>query len=337
MATKHKNIKRLIHRCLEELNATIKIAKATCLKDALITLRAKLDIQVMNYNGFQESEAVKNRLLKKHEIMIKYFEKSFKDFIEKYDYDRPLPNSDPELENCIWLCWWQGLEQAPELVKKCIESIKNNAGNHKVIIITEDNYKNYVNIPEWAEEKKNKRIISRTHYSDILRLSLLAEHGGMWLDATFFCSDFALEEYFKYPVWSIKRPDYGHCSVACGYFATYALQCHKEERWIFATIRDFFLHYWIINDKQIDYLTLDYMIVLAQKKDYRIKKAFSQIAPNNPCCDELYKILGKPFDENIWQELKKETSLFKLTWKQEFPKKQNGQDTFYAKLLVGKL
>lgn len=337
MAFGHKNIKRIMERCLEELNATKEIAKVTSLMDGLDTLRAKLDIQVMNYNGFLEPTTVRNRLMKKHKVMLDYYEKTFGDFFEIYDYNRPLPVNNSKHNECIWVCWWQGLDNAPDLVKVCIESITKNAGNHRVIVITDDNYKEYVNIPEWIEEKKNSGIISRTHYSDILRLSLLAEYGGMWLDATFFCSDNKLEEYFSHHVWSIKRPDYAHSSVASGYFATYSLQCHIEERWIFATIRDFFLHYWKINDKQIDYLTLDYMIVLAQKKDSRIGEAFKRIIPNNPCCDELYKVLGDPYEEELWQMLKQETSLFKLTWKQEFPKKKDGHDTFYAKLLDGTL
>lgn len=40
------------------------------------------------------------------------------------------------------------------------------------------------------------------------------------------------------------------------------------------TIRDFFLHYWKNNDTMVDYLMVDYMIVLAQKYDARIKKNF---------------------------------------------------------------
>ena len=83
----------------------------------------------------------------------------------------------------------------------------------------------------------------------------------------------------------------------------------------------------------IDYLFFDYLIVLAQKKDSRIAEVFRTIEPNNPDCDELVKILGEPFDEAKWNTIKKDTYLFKLTWKQEFPLQKNGQDTFYAKLL----
>ena len=230
----HRSIKRIVHRCMEELDATRKIAKVTSLKEALETFRAKIDIQIMNHNGYYENEARKKHLLKKHDIMIRYYEKTFGDFLETYDYNhgnQELPKS--EYADCIWICWWQGLNQAPDLVKVCVNSIKRNAGNHRVIVLTEDNYKQYVDIPAWVEEKKNKGIITRTNYSDLLRLSLLAKHGGMWIDSTFFCTQPVLDDYFHYPLWSIKRPDYFHASIASGYFAGYSLACNVNHKSVF--------------------------------------------------------------------------------------------------------
>ena len=183
------------------------------------------------------------------------------------------------------------------------------------------------------EQKYKAGIISRTHYSDLLRLSLLAQHGGVWLDATFYCSAPCIEEYFRMPLWSVKRPDYSHISAACGGFATYSLGCSYDNRWVFATIRDFVLHYWQENDMLIDYLMLDYLIVLAQRKDPRIAELFGSIVPNNPRCDDLGNVLAEPFDVRQWAQLKENTALFKLTWKQQFPRQKDGQSTFFGKLL----
>lgn len=327
-------VKRIVHRCCEEVDATKKISSVMSPKEGIETFRAKIDMRIMNHNGGYENKTRKNHLLRKHDIMIRYYEKTFGDFLKTYDYAHTDANyQKSKYSNCIWVCWWQGLENAPDIVKACIESIQKNAGNHPVIVLTDENYKQYVTIPRWVEEKRSKGIITRTNYSDLLRLSLLAEHGGMWLDATFFCTDPVLDSYFQKPLWSIKRPDYFHASAACGYFAGYSLACNESNRFVFATIRDFFLNYWKNNNTMVDYLMVDYMIVLAQKYDRRIAEEFAKIEPNNSKCDELVKVLGKPYDENKWQELKKETSLFKLTWKQKYMSEANGETTFYKYLI----
>lgn len=158
----------------------------------------------------------------------------------------------------------------------------------------------------------------------------------MWLDSTFFCID-SLDPYFNEPLWTIKRPDYGHASVACGYFAGYSYACNEDNRFIFATARDFFLNYWKFNDTMVDYLMVDYMVKLAQIYNHNIAKAFEKVVPNNPNCDELGKFLKLPYDEGKWKEIKKDTRLFKLTWKQKFPLEINGKPTFYKYLIEEKL
>lgn len=161
------------------------------------------------------------------------------------------------------------------------------AGGHEVIVITDENLSQYVNIPEWVLEKVRTGIMSRTHLSDLLRLSLLAEHGGMWLDATFFCAG-PVADYLDLPIWSIKRPDYLHASVACGMFANYSLECDGSHRRVFATLRDYYLEYWLQSDELIDYLLTDYLIVLAQRHDPSVAAAFASVESNNPRCDDPY-------------------------------------------------
>ncbi len=330
------DIKRIIKRATEEVKEVIELLRYSSLKETYITVLAMIDIRILSRNGYQETTRKINHLQLKHKVLLNYLTKKYRDYYENYDYCKALSN-DENMEDCIWICWWQGIDKAPELVKKCIESIKRNAGNHKVIIITDYNYSEYVKFPNWLEEKRKRGVISRTHFSDILRLELLAEHGGLWLDSTFLCVSNNFDTYFNQNVWSIKRPDYAHCSVACGYFANFSLACKYESRRIFVVIRDYLLDYWKKNDTIIDYLLTDYLIVLAQKNCAEVANAFEKIAPNNPCCDNLSSLLGKPYDEHVWKELKEDTSLFKLTWKHEFPLKKNEKDTFYCKLLSGSL
>lgn len=327
----------ILHRSLEEMKATRDVAKAISWRAALITFRAKIDIQIMNRNGYQESEARKNRLLKKHKIMLDFLDKMFKPFWDKYNFTKSMPETNPNLRNKIWICWWQGLENAPEIVKACVESIKRNAGNCEIIIITDKNYKDFVEFPDWLEEKRRTGIINRTIYSDLLRMNILSTYGGLWIDSTFFCKEKCFDQYMNLPLWSIKRPDYFHASVACGYFANYSLGCTYENRWVYKVMKDCLFYYWQHNDILFDYLLTDYVIVLAQKHIKDIDQMFKGIAPNNKNCDELFKVLGQPYDENTWKRISADTALYKLTWKQSFPKEVNGKETFYGKIIDGTL
>ena len=307
MANKHNSFKRILHRCLEEVKASCDVAKVISVKAAVVTFWAKIDIQIMNRNGFKEPESVKNRLMRKHQIMIDFLEDKFKDYWKNYKVQESMPDCDEKLRNKIWICWWQGIDNAPEIVKACVNTIKRNAGEYEVIVITDDNYKNYVQFPDWLEEKRKKGIISRTIY------------------------------YMKMPLWSIKRPDYLHCSIASGYFANYSLGCDYKHRYVYAVVRDFLYNYWKHYDRLIDYLLTDYAIVLSQKHVKKVAEAFEQIKPNNKYCDELYKVLGQPYNEELWKKICKDTVLYKLTWKQSFAKEVDGKPTFYGMMIDGKL
>ena len=339
MANGHNNVKRIVRRVGEELRATRAIAAETTWPEALNTLRAKLDIQIMSRNGFKEPPAVRARLMRKHETLLKYMESRFGDFYNSYDYDGALPPSDPSLEGKVWMCWWQGEDKAPEIVRACIDSVRKNAGGHEVIVVTEDNMGDFVRIPDWVLEKVKDGVITRTNLSDLLRLSLLAEHGGLWLDATFFCCRHLDDMVFSAPIWTIKRPDYLHASIASGHFAGYSLACAPEGRRFFATVRDFFLEYWRRSESMVDYLLVDYCIVEAQRHalgpdgDF-----FAVVKPNNARCDDLQGMLNEAYSQEAWNQLCAETGLFKLTWKQSFKKSTpDGERTFYGVLVDGDL
>lgn len=332
MSVNHMNLKRISHRMREEFVSTVEVAKVLGIKSAFETFRGKVDIQIMVHNGHIEYLWIKRHLIKKHEAMNAYFTKKFTEVTDKRIQAINIPRQDENYKDCIWICWWQGLENAPEIVKKCVTSIQKHAGNHKIIIITDENYMDFVSFPTWIEEKYQRGIITKTHLSDLLRISLLAQYGGVWLDSTFFCIG-DLEPYFEMPVWSIKRPDYRHVSVACGEFANYSFGCTSEYRKVFAILREYLLDYWKQYDYIIDYLFLDYLIVLARKQNAYVDQAFAKIAPNNKNCDELLKVLGTVYNSEDWESLKENTTLFKLTWKADFQKNINGKITYFGKML----
>ena len=336
MSANHMNLKRISHRIKEELGSTIEVAKVVGIKGAFATFRGKVDIQIMVHNGHIEYPRIKKHLMQKHEAMNAYFEKMFTEMTAERIGALDIPKQDENYKDCIWICWWQGLENAPEIVKRCVASIQKHAGHHKIIMITDENYKEFISFPMWIEEKYKRGIITKTHLSDLLRISLLARYGGVWLDSTFFCTG-DLEPCFKTPIWSIKRPDYRHVSVSCGEFANYSFGCTSEYRKVFAILREYLLAYWKQYDYMIDYLFLDYLIVLARKQNSCVDQAFAKIPSNNKNCDELLKVLGIVYNSEDWENLKENTTLFKLTWKTDFQKVIDGKSTYLGKMLGGEL
>ena len=89
------------------------------------------------------------------------------------------------LNKTIWLLWLQGWDNAPWLVKEVAKSWQLNNPDWKIRLLTNQNIKFYINDIDYIYDK-NKNI-SEQAKSDIIRLSLLKNHGGVWVDATMLC------------------------------------------------------------------------------------------------------------------------------------------------------
>lgn len=97
----------------------------------------------------------------------------------------------------IWLFWWQGYDKMPPIVSSCIKSVQRHSNGHEVVLITHNNLKDYTDISDALWNKFYNGSITITHFSDIARFNLLKNHGGLWVDATMFCTDDFNDEYFK--------------------------------------------------------------------------------------------------------------------------------------------
>ena len=96
-----------------------------------------------------------------------------------------LPDKDIHKgEDIIWICWLQGKENAPDIIKCCLNSVKENSRDFLVKIINESNLDSYVTLPDYIIRKWKQGIIPNALFSDLIRLELLIKYGGLWLDST---------------------------------------------------------------------------------------------------------------------------------------------------------
>lgn len=82
----------------------------------------------------------------------------------------------------IWQYWAQGYDNVPELIRICLDSVERYKGNYTIIRLTDNNLKEYIDIPDQIYRKRDKFGIA--FFSDLLRCALLTTYGGVWLDAT---------------------------------------------------------------------------------------------------------------------------------------------------------
>ena len=83
----------------------------------------------------------------------------------------------------IWSCWLQGREHAPWLVEKCLASWEQRNPGWELRCLDQHSLPRYVDFPDLGGKR-----ITRTSFSDIARILLLNEFGGVWVDATTFCN-----------------------------------------------------------------------------------------------------------------------------------------------------
>jgi len=85
----------------------------------------------------------------------------------------------------IWIMWWQGIDEAPDLVKQCYASWKKYNSNWKIIFLDENNLAEYLNLRDIIDI--NRQDITIQKIANLVRMNLLARYGGVWADSTCFC------------------------------------------------------------------------------------------------------------------------------------------------------
>ena len=227
---------------------------------------------------------------------------------------------------------------APELVKKCIYSIKKHCSNYKVAVITLYNVEQYISIPKYIYDKLEQKCISYTHFSDFVRFALLNKYGGMWIDSTFYLTRDIPEYYFEKAIFSAgkQQEPYDRRGV-----------CISKYRWItsfigsgytdnplFEFVEKIFLLYIKNEQYFIDYLLIDYFIYIAYQNSDIIKKEIDDIPDNNMEFGWLFHKMNSKFNENEYKKkLDGDTFAFKLSHKKKWKYRKSGNNTYYSYFL----
>lgn len=256
-------------------------------------------------------------------------ERKYKKYLTQFNEN--YTETEHKGANKIWTCWFQGLDEAPIIVKKCVESVRINNPDKEVVVITANNLHDYVRFPEYIEEKWKRGIITHTHMTDLLRLELLIKYGGTWIDATVFCSSSNIPSYFfdsDLFFYQLLKPGRDGNGI---YLSSWFISAKTNNKILMAT-QKLCYEYWKENDTMWDYFLLhDFLsIVLEYYPD-----DWDKIVPRDNAAPHMLLLrLFDEYNEEVWKAISEQTPFHKLTYKFELKEKRQ-DNTYYKKIVIG--
>ena len=262
----------------------------------------------------------------------KYFDyriKIIKTFVRRLRKEANIDKIDNEIiekstkfPKIIWVLWQQGEAQMPETVRASMKTIKDFAKRSgcEFHFLTDENLHSYISIPKDIIEKNKNKQLSSAAFADIVRASLLFEHGGIWMDATLFVSPYATLEMFEGDFFSLNHPPIHKDKIerAIGDFkwSSFFL-AGKRGKTYFKHIRDLFVYFVRKYPVFIQYLMIDYFIL----SEYELNDAFKALVDGLPILASAERVwflrdhANDLFDANVWEEVLKTTPIMKTTYK----------------------
>lgn len=253
---------------------------------------------------------VKNELSKikeREDFVYKKLNKKYEKIINSSNY-KYIKNNE---SNYIWICWLQGYDNAPNIVKSCINSIKKEFPEKEIIIITNENIDKYITFPSYVIKNFKDGKMGFAHYSDLIRTELLCNYGGIWIDSTVLCTSDSIKnilnenDFFVFKSMDLNRTK-DQTIVASSWFI---YSKYKEEPIMMLT-RDLLYAYWNDFDYLMDYFLFHIMFTMSTK---RYAEEWEEMSTyNNHSPHVLMFELNKKYTKNRWEEIKQISPIHKL-------------------------
>ena len=231
--------------------------------------------------------------------------------------------------NIVWFCWLQGLEQAPPVVKVCYDSLRRQLTDREIKVIDAENWKEYVRLPEYIVEKWQKKQIPNPHFTDLIRLQLLIQHGGTWIDSTVLCTGLTPQNEKQTKsfldadlfLFQYTQPESNQWGGTGNWFIT---ACTNNE--LLLVLRDMLFVYWKEYDCVVDYFI--FHLFFSMLRDMYPEKIAAMPYGYAGNSVGLGYHLGSKYKAEKWERLTNNVAFHKLTYnvRKEVLK---GKDNYY--------
>lgn len=272
----------------------------------------------------QSVKDIYSKLLKIVEpILIKRYTQLMKKKIE--EYRKKCLNH--QRKRIIWFCWLQGIDNAPRIVKACYRSLEQNITDREIKVIDIDNWKEYVELPNYIINKWEKGLIPAALFSDLLRLELLIKYGGTWIDSTVLCTGFKdsyikLQDYLDADLFLFQYTKQGSIPVSISnWFIT---ACSNNV--LLIVLREMLYAYWKDYECTLDY----YIFHLFFSELSKVYPEEILAMPYGQSMNSLVIMhhLGEKFNQEKWDRLTQKVSFHKLAFRVSKEVKEDKENYF---------
>lgn len=269
--------------------------------------------------------------IKMQQSILSFLKSKYSNEIEQVVERLSSLNPEPVVKPNIWQCWWQGTKSLEGITKICTNSVNYYSGDYSVIFLSWDNYNKYVDIPDIIIRKHKDGKISLTELTDIMRMNLLFQNGGLWIDTTMLVTKQISKDDIELPFYTCKEECRDHSYVSDYRWNTSCIGGQKNNP-LFGFVAKMFEVYWTHENELIDYYLFDYLIELGYEHLESIRKEIDDLPFNNPNKHLMQQKLNEKYNESEWTQLLNGTKFFKLSRKVEYQDEIDGHRTFYKYL-----
>ncbi len=277
---------------------------------------------------------------RKTDWLDRYVEQNYGEIIDVHTKSASQDNERELGDRRIWVFWGQGENNMPLLIRACYNQLVSL--NERVTLITKANISEFLDIPEVIYHKVERGTISWAHFSDIIRTSLLARYGGVWMDATVWTTrPFPFEELGDLAFYSVN----GKVAVNN---RTVRFWTSFEWNWsgwcLYANYKNDLLYSFVsqmlINLAQreqylLDYVLIDYLIYYACRKFPGVGEAMNEC--NKIECsyrNRLAELMNCRYNEDEYNNLISTDYIFKLSFRSNYKcSTQAGETTYFGTLI----
>ena len=274
----------------------------------------------------------KKRLFNVTNVKIKesiFEQNAYKKLLRKYSYaleKKSETKEQSQYNKTIWVCWFQGIDNAPLLVKKCYNRLLEVFGSDRVVLLTQDNFFDYVDIPDFIIKKWEKGIITYAHFSDVLRIFLLSKHGGTWIDSTVYIMRKNIPNYFmESELFAFEnRGSNDAINISSWFISAYS---HNV---IIEAVKELLIEYWKHENYIMHYFLVHIFFKIASERyndEWGRVPKFSNMQPHI-----LVRELFNQYDAIREEQICNLCPIQKLSYKKIVP--TDISNTFYEKYII---